>query len=48
MRTIIGSSERDCVLTILFQLYGYKARNFVGNLFWVGQYNSQPSYWKKN
>ena len=37
-RTIIGSSGRDCVLIILFQLYGSKAGLFEGNLFWVGQY----------
>ena len=39
MHTIIGSSGRDCVLIILFQLYGSKARLFEYNLFWVGQYN---------
>ena len=37
MRTIIGSSGGDCVLVILFQLYGYKGGLFEGNLFWVGQ-----------
>ena len=37
MRTIISSSERDCVLIILFQLYGTKAGHFKeGSLFWVG------------
>ena len=46
--TIIGSSGRDCVLIILFQLYGSKARFFEGKLFWVGQYDPPPqlSYWK--
>ena len=34
--TIIGSSGMDCVLIILFQLYGSKARLFKGNLFLVG------------
>ena len=49
MHTIIGSSGRDCVLIILFQLYGTRAGLFEGNLSWVGQYeHSQPSYWKKN
>ena len=28
MHTIIGSSERDCVLMVLFQLYGTKAEQF--------------------
>ena len=46
MRTIIGSSGRDCVLIILFQLYGSKAGLFEGNLFWVGQ--CELPYWKKN
>ena len=32
--TIIGSSGRDCVLIILFQLYGTKAEIFEDNLFW--------------
>ena len=43
MRTIIGSSGRDCVLVI----DGF----FQGNLFWVSHYDilpPQPSYWKKN
>ena len=40
MRTITGSSGRDCVLIILFQLYGTKAGIFKeGNLFWVGHYD---------
>ena len=48
-RTIIGSSGRDLVLIILFQLYGTKAGLFGDNLLWVGQYDHpQPSYWKKN
>ena len=50
MRTIIGSSGRDCILIILFQIYGSKAGLFEGNLFWVGQYAPppQPLYWKEN
>ena len=32
MRTIIGSSGRDCVLIILFQLYGSKVEFFEDNL----------------
>ena len=36
---IIGSSGRDCVLIILFQLHGSKAGLFEGNLCWVGQYD---------
>ena len=49
MCTIVGSSGRDCILIILFQLYGTKAGLFEDNLFWVIQYdNPQPSYWKKN
>ena len=39
MPAIIGSSERDCVLIILFQLYGSKAGLFDSTLFWVGQYD---------
>ena len=39
MRTITGSSGRDCVLIILFQLYGSKPGLFESNLFWVGQYD---------
>ena len=34
IRTIVSSSARDCVLIILFQLYGSKARLFKGDLFW--------------
>ena len=41
MRTIIGSSGRDCVLIILFQFYDSKARLFESNLFWVGQYDTK-------
>ena len=49
IRTIIGSSGRDCALIILFQLYGSKTGLFESNLFWVDQYDPhQPSYWKKN
>ena len=40
MCIIIGSSERDCVLIILFQLYDNKGRLFEGNLFWVSQHDS--------
>ena len=36
----IGSSGRDCVLFILFQIYGSRAGLFEGDLFWVGQYGS--------
>ena len=39
MCTIIGSSGRDCVLIILFELYGPKVGLFEGNFLWVGQYN---------
>ena len=43
MRTIIGSSGRDCILIILFQLYGCKAGLLKGKLFWVDQYDpTQP------
>ena len=42
MRTITGSSGRDCILIILFQIYGSKAGLFEGNLFWVGQYAPPP------
>ena len=48
MGTIIRSSGRDFVLIILFQLYGSKPWHFEGSLFWVGQYDPQPSYWKRN
>ena len=40
MRTIIGFSERDWVLIILFQFYGTKAGLFDGDLLQVGQYES--------
>ena len=39
MCTVIGSFGRDCILAILCQHYGSKARLFEGNLFWVGQYD---------
>ena len=41
MCTNIGISGRDNVLIILFQLYGSKAGLLDGDLFWVGQYDSQ-------
>ena len=44
MHTIIGSSGGDCVLIILFQLYGTKAGLFEGNLSWVGQYDHFPTF----
>ena len=43
MNTIVGSSRRDCVIVILFQLYGSKAGLFEGDLFWVGQYDPTPN-----
>ena len=43
MHTIIGSSGKDFVLTILFQLYGSKAGIFKCNLFWVGHYDPFPN-----
>ena len=39
MHIILSSSGKDCVLIILFQLYGSKAGLFEGNVFWVGQYD---------
>ena len=48
MRTVIASFGRVSVLVILFQLYDSKAGLFEVNLFWVGQYDPLPSYWKKN
>ena len=33
------SSERDCALVILFQIYGSKAGLFEGNLLWVDQHD---------
>ena len=49
MYTIIGSSGKDCVLIILFQLYGSKA-SFLKAISpgWVNMTPPQPSYWKKN
>ena len=41
MRTIIGSSGRDCVLNILFQLYGLKAGLFESTLY-SGWLNMTP------
>ena len=35
-RTNKSFSEGDCALSILFQLYSFKAGLFEGNLFWVG------------
>ena len=40
MHTIIGSSGSNCVLIILFQLYGSKAALLEGHLMWVVQYDS--------
>ena len=40
MRTIIGSSGRNCVLFILFQLYGPNVELFEGGFFRVGQYDT--------
>ena len=37
----LGSSGRDCVLIILFQLYGSKTGLFESDFFWLGQY--EPS-----
>ena len=42
MRTIIGSSGRDCVFIMLFPLYGSKTGLIQDNLFRVGQYDSPP------
>ena len=36
MHTIVGSSGRNFVLIILFQLQGSKTGLFESNLFWVG------------
>ena len=44
IHTIIGSPGRDCILIILYQLYGSKSGLFEGNLFWVGQYYSPSLY----
>ena len=40
MPTVTGSSGRDCVLIILFKLYGSRAGLFKSNLFWVGHYDT--------
>ena len=49
MRTIVGSFGRDCVLIILFPLYGSKAGFFECNCSgWAGSMNPKPLYWKKN
>ena len=37
MPTIIGSSDRNCALIILFPLNGSKAGLFECHLFWMGQ-----------
>ena len=42
IHTILGSSRRDCVLIILFQLYDSKSGPFEGNLFWVSVWHSPP------
>ena len=42
--SVIGSSERDCVLIILFELYGSKAGLFESNLFWVGHYDPLSTF----
>ena len=42
MRTIIGSSGRDCVFIMLVPLYGSKTGLIQDNLFRVGQYDSPP------
>ena len=39
MQTIIGCSRKECVLIILFQLYGSRAGLFEGDLFWEGNFN---------
>ena len=39
MRTVISFSESDCVLIILFHLYGIKTWNFEGNSFSIVQYD---------
>ena len=44
MHKIICSSGRDCVLIILFQLYGSTAGLFDDSLFWVGQYDPPPTF----
>ena len=47
MHTIMGSSGRYCILIISFQLHGSKTRPLKSHLFWVGQYDPQPSYLTK-
>ena len=42
IHTILGSSRRDCVLIILFQLYDSKSGPFAGNLFGVSVWHSPP------
>ena len=44
IHTILGSSGRDCVLIILFQLYDSKSGPFEGNLFWVGLCDTPPTF----
>ena len=39
MCTIVGSSVRDFVLIIFFQLYDSKIRLLEINIFWVGKYD---------
>ena len=43
VRTILGSSGKDCVLIILFQLYGSRIGLFESDFFWVGQYDPHPN-----
>ena len=43
MHAVIGPSEGDCVLIILFQLYGSKTW-----LFYSGWASMTPQLWKKN
>ena len=43
MRSIIGSSGRDCLLIILSQLDDIQAGLFECNLFWIGQYGHFPT-----
>ena len=44
MRSIIGSSGRDCVFIILFQLYGCRTGLSKSNLFKVGQYDLTQTF----
>ena len=48
MGPIIVHLKKVYVLFILFPIYDSKAGLFEGNLFWVGQSDPQPSYYKKN